>query len=178
MKKKTAILLFSLFVFDITGYFIVFNVQRCIIRSNIKQQIRKELPPEQLTLIVDSGIGKTELRWKEKGEFRYHGEMYDVVRSEVKQNGITNYYCIADKAETQLYRQLAAYIRMNVDDQDNSIQGKLFLIKIYHSIYLTFTNRFTVILQMQEINNSDRVNFYQSQPIDVDRPPPKITIPA
>jgi hypothetical protein len=66
-------------IFDIAGYILVFNLQRFNIRSKIKRQIQQELPLQQLTRIIDSGIEISELGWKEENVFRYHAEMYHIV---------------------------------------------------------------------------------------------------
>jgi hypothetical protein len=173
MKKLITILLLALFVFDITGFFLVFNIQRSFIRNNIKHQIRQELPREHLTVIIDSGRGKSEIKWREKDEFRYKGEMYDVVRSGTGGNGITYYYCIDDKAETQLYRKMEKLIENTVNNRDNSAMGKTYLIKLYQSVYSLVSNRFVILLQPSDIASFESINLYQSQYSDVDLPPPK-----
>ena len=48
---------------------------------------------------------KTQLEWEHSREFEYRGEMYDVVKSEQRADSVT-YWCIHDKAETQINRQL------------------------------------------------------------------------
>ena len=173
MKKKISILLLILFLFDVTGFFLVFITKREIIRSDIKQQIKKDLPLEELVLIVDSGPEKSEIKWKEKGEFRFKGEMYDVVKCIVNAKGFICYYCIADKAETGLYRQFDGLIQFKLNHNDNTPHGKHFLLKLYKTIYPLIIHPVRILLNASENTCYHKNIFYQSEFTHVDIPPPK-----
>jgi hypothetical protein len=173
MKKNIAILLLLLFSFDIIGYFFVFAIQNWAIRNSIKQQIKQEIPLKNLVLITVDEHKKSEIKWKEDGEFRYHGEMYDVVRSKTRGDGTILYYCIADKAETQLFKQLEQYIGNRINNQENSSKGKTYLIKLFTTIFSLKSNLFRIILLPLDIPLYDKINLYESRLIDVDLPPPK-----
>jgi len=50
---------------------------------------------------------KEEIKWVEADkEFRYRGDMYDIVRTETLADGNMIYHCIADHAETHLYNEI------------------------------------------------------------------------
>jgi len=58
-------------------------------------------------LTFSEQAAKTQLKWEHDREFEYRGEMYDIVKLEQSADSIT-YWCIHDKAETQINRQLDA----------------------------------------------------------------------
>ena len=64
---------------------------------------------EMVRLSFTRQATKTQLRWEHAKEFEYKGEMYDIVKSEEKGDSMV-YWCIWDKAETQINRQMDALI--------------------------------------------------------------------
>lgn len=64
------------------------------------------MPEQELVWLKFSAEeARSELEWEHDREFEYRGQMYDVVRSEVK-GDTTFYLCWPDAAETALNRQL------------------------------------------------------------------------
>jgi hypothetical protein len=98
-----------LFAFHAGGYLVVFNWQQNLVREEINEQMLKGVPDKELILIKipfkiqyeDPSVFK----WIHDKEFRYQGQLYDIVRSE--QVGKTTwFYCIHDKHETMLVSSL------------------------------------------------------------------------
>lgn len=76
------------------------------IREAVKAQIIAGVGQNELVQLSFSNKQiKSELRWEHAREFEYRGEMYDVVRSQQRADSIT-YWCIHDRAETQINQQL------------------------------------------------------------------------
>lgn len=76
------------------------------IREAIKERIMAGVGQnEMVQLRFSLHDAKTQLEWEHSKEFEYQGEMYDVVKSEQRADSVT-YWCIHDKAETQINRQL------------------------------------------------------------------------
>jgi len=109
MAKKyfsAALLLF--FLFNIGGYYFWFKIEQYQMQKNLKNEIRKGLRDEELSLII-----------KPNKEFIYQGEMYDVVRIKVRGDEI-HYYCINDQKE----KQLIATFNKNHDSK-NELEKKI-----------------------------------------------------
>jgi len=136
------------------------------IQKEIKKEIRSGLKDEELTLIIVSHNDESEIQWiKPQKEFRYKGEMFDVVRVKYK-NEKKYYYCINDIKEKRL---IAAFNKNHKSKKGNEKRMKnrsnnqyfqSFLIKIKDncSIHLYFV----------------RCDIkYKSNIIDILSPPPK-----
>jgi len=50
-----------------------------------------------------------EFKWTKPNEFRYKGEMYDIVREETGKDSVT-YYCIHDVKESGLFKRWESYL--------------------------------------------------------------------
>lgn len=116
MKLRVAItlILLSATLFMSSGAFVVFKLQEFLIKKEIKQRIKAGVSESELVLI------KIPVEWETKGneafqrihsrEFRYFGEMYDIVRYE-KHDDTTYYHCIHDVKESALFANLDDLVR-------------------------------------------------------------------
>jgi hypothetical protein len=76
------------------------------IKEAVKERILAGVGQNELVQLTFSLQAiDSELKWEHSKEFEYKGEMYDVVKSEQWADSIT-YWCIHDKAETEINRQL------------------------------------------------------------------------
>ena len=119
MGKRAAILLLLL-LFQSTGYFVIFKIQRMRIRGEIKSQMKQGISEEQLVILKIPNSKQNELiqPWwmMDENEFRYYGKMYDVVRK-WERGDTTWYYCLEDEKESLLFADLDERIR---DQLNNS----------------------------------------------------------
>jgi len=83
---------------------------------------------EMVRLVFSVNDAKTALKWEHSKEFEYRGEMYDIVKSEGKTDSVI-YWCIRDKDETQLNRQLESLVALATgsDPQHQSSLNNLFI---------------------------------------------------
>ena len=80
---------------------------------------------------------RTLLQWEGDNEFRYQGEMYDVIDKKVE-NGKLHIRCISDKKETSLVKN---YRKMSRDDFDGSSKKRSsLLLKLFSSFYTPAVN--------------------------------------
>jgi len=108
MRKTFPLILTFIFLFNIGGYFLWFSIVQMSIKERIEQKIKSGLKEEDLSLIIVPINNKSGIQWIIGGkEFRYQGEMYDVVHSKIKGRQ-KYYYCINDHKEKQL---IANYTR-------------------------------------------------------------------
>ncbi|MDQ3047741.1 MAG: hypothetical protein M3R27_09355 [Bacteroidota bacterium] len=116
MKKAAVILLLGIFLFNLGGYFVAFKALEFQAKKEIKAQIKNGIPENEMIRIVINSSNSSELDWiKSDKEFRYKGEMYDIVRIEIKNSG-TEYFCIQDKQEKILFANLEDHIRQHISD--------------------------------------------------------------
>lgn len=87
---------------DTGGYFLWFSILQNGIRREMKKEIVEGLAGEDLEVVIIPAGRQSEFQWIKPGkEFRYKGEMYDVVRSRVDGQN-TYYHCIRDSREKKL----------------------------------------------------------------------------
>ena len=87
------------------GYRIIFAFHQYEIKEEVKQQLLASLPETALD-IVDAESNKDAIDWEEEGrEFYLHGQMYDVAFTK-KVNGRILIYCLNDKREDKLLKDL------------------------------------------------------------------------
>jgi hypothetical protein len=124
MRKPVSILLAFIFLFNIGGHYLWFAVLQKSIKEGVEKQITKGLKEEALSIVTVPVKGETGINWIKPGkEFRYRGEMYDVVYSKIEGQDKL-YFCINDNKEKQL---IAAYHKANNSkkDTDKRIKSNL-----------------------------------------------------
>jgi hypothetical protein len=142
-KYCISVLFVAVFLFNIERDYVVFTLLQNNIQREIKQQIRKGLKEEDLSLIVTDTHNESEIRWIKPGkEFRFEGELYDIVKTRIIDQK-TCYYCIRDIKEKQL---IANYTKThnNRKRAENTIkklsQNPLFFQKITTSFNISSTD--------------------------------------
>lgn len=104
-----ALFLLGLMFFINQGAFVQFKVRQYQVKKEIKHRIKAGIPQQELDVIKVPLEWEKEknkdFKWIEGHEFRYKGEMYDVVKSE-QHEGETWYYCIKDEKEKALFVEL------------------------------------------------------------------------
>lgn len=98
-------LLLMVFLLTITvGNHLYFTIRRSQIRADIKYQIKNGVPESQLFVIRFHA--NDEPLWTKPGkEFKLGEHMFDIVRTEEGDN-FTDYHCINDVQEKQLFSDL------------------------------------------------------------------------
>lgn len=132
MKKLLSILFLFIFLFNLSGYYFVFNVMQKSARKEMKALIKKNIPKTDLEKLV---ISENEMNspdifnFKDDNkEFIYNGKLYDII-SETKDGSNTIFYCINDKNEEKLFAGLHEHIRNNYDQNVPSKSRSGLLIK-------------------------------------------------
>ncbi len=167
MRKLISITLVFTFLFNIGGYYLWFSVIQYGIQKEIRGEIAAGVKDEDLTLIVISDNEESEIIWiKPNKEFRYNGEMYDVVK--IKDlPGKKQYYCINDTKEEQL---IAAFDKTHNTKKESEKKVKR---TFNYSFYLqpSIINKlvYPIGFTFPPINN-----FYTSSATEIHSPPPKL----
>lgn len=101
----------------------IFQIQH---RRNVFQSIEKGTIEEDLILFkfskddLESGLSHVE--WVEENEFRIDGEMYDVVKREVKKDSVY-VYCFHDEKESVLYSAIVKIFKKLFGDDRNNLKN-------------------------------------------------------
>jgi hypothetical protein len=118
-----------------TGTFLWVYWHKLEVKEEVKERMMSGMADQELVLLkFTEREARTQLEWEHAGEFEYRGQMYDVVRSEVK-GDTTFYYCWLDEAETELNRQLAELVgEANEKGPEKRMQYRR-LFEFFQSLY-------------------------------------------
>lgn len=118
-----AVLLLLCFCCTTVGTTVLFFSLRYQVRKEVKAQLKQGVPEHQLTRFAFSRTAPpADVQWIHEREFRFHGALYDVVRSE--QHGDTTvYYCINDYAEQRLFASLDTLVGETLNTSKSAKSG-------------------------------------------------------
>jgi len=164
--KLTSIFLLTCLCCALLGYHLVFHVQLATVKSEMKAFLRNQKDHKELTQLILSKTESHHLHWEDENEFRYRGEMYDVI--EMKSTGDTViFHCIADEKETTLFNQ---YQKNNKRNGSSS-----FIFQLITASYILPTNH---LLQQPEkaiqSHFRDQSPSLKNPPSTVPQPPPNV----
>ncbi len=128
MRKGFAILLLVVSLYPFLGTKAILLLRKERIRETVKERILAGVGQNELVeLSFSLQAIETELEWEHSKEFEYKGEMYDVVKAEQQADSIT-YWCIHDKAETEINRHLDQLTALETgkDPQHKAALGNFF----------------------------------------------------
>lgn len=171
LRQITSILLLIIMSLGIAGYYPVFRLFQYRIRQEVKIRIKRRVPENQLYEI--SPEKESDLEWIRPGiEFRYHHNMYDVVRKEIR-DGKDVYFCINDKQEQTLFSSLDEIVKSQMNEKSNPYSKSVkSFAKIFFNLFLVDSFKNTFFLTALEINTLFSV--YIPEPVTTKfYPPPK-----
>ncbi len=164
LKKCCAIVIFFVFVLSQIGHQLVFELAKWDAKTTIAQNIKNN----KFQGVVEKITETPQLSWEEKDhEFELNGQMYDVVKKEVKGQKII-YYAINDSKESNL---------LEVYNQTQHHNNSKLALK-YNSIECVLVNQSEKKLILALISNKFNVlhNSYQNNHLNKDFPPPQFFI--
>ncbi|WP_339787225.1 MAG: hypothetical protein ACMVP2_05630 [Imperialibacter sp.] len=174
-KRNCAYVFLFSFLFNYFGICTIFEVQQFIIRREVKEQIEAGVPDDKLHKLSFAVDQIPNLEWEEEGrEFRFKGQMYDIVRREVVADSVY-YFCINDVKETNLV-MLDELVRKHMDDDSGPISKTTRKVtKTVKSLKFSASEKlFTYgILVPKSTIDSSFAHFYSSPCIELVGPPPK-----
>jgi hypothetical protein len=90
--------------------YIWYSFERENIRAGVKSRIRSGIDRKELTMIsLHTSILDSELHWVKPHEFRFRGEMFDVVETTVS-NDTVHYLCYPDEKENILNKKITGMV--------------------------------------------------------------------
>jgi actin-related protein len=151
------------------GFYLNFEIEQFRIKEEIKDKIINNLPEKDLTLVKISSRDKEKITWTEDSkEFRYNGNMFDVVNIKIKSD-TTCYYCFNDEKESQLFTNLDKLVKEQTDNsRSRTCEKKQDITYFFHEFSFRQCLTGTLVLYL------DYLSTYKSISTDVLSPPPRI----
>lgn len=125
-------MLVSVLIFHLFGYFAVFKVMQQNIKKQIKTTIKQGVPENELHCFrfpADKDLQREMgIRWLEKKEFTYKGNMYDVVHKQ-SDGEFVIYKCVNDTQEKVLFAGLDKQLRNAMNKESKNSKTLNLLLK-------------------------------------------------
>lgn len=125
-------------LFQSTGMYLMHSVQVAYVRHEMKQRIKAGVPEEDLVVLK---ITKQEEQNPDiferihSREFRYRGEMYDIMR--VKKSADTTWYtCIHDVKESKLFENLENIVAWHLSHDKQEKKRQEIMLGFFTKVYL------------------------------------------
>ncbi len=168
MKKILSILLVSVFFYNIIGFYLNYSMEQFRIKEEVKEKIISSLPESELTILKISSSDKGKISWLDEGkEFRYKGEMFDLVKTK-QGTDTTCYYCFCDSRENKLLSSLDKLVREQSDRSQSRSVHKNQVIN-----YFFQETSFTQFNHESSVQYPTYVSGHQFIDTDVLTPPPR-----
>lgn len=168
MKKVISIVIILVLFYSMVGYYIDFKIEQFQLKESIKERLIKKLPDNELTLLKISHEKLNRLNWTEEGrEFRYEGNMYDVVKIKIV-GDTAYYYCFNDEKENKLITSVDKLIKEQTHNTKSKNSNKKPVINyFFNKSILSFAANETIF------HYFDYSPIYTSLKPDILSPPPK-----
>ena len=160
------------FLFSLLGWYPSYYLLRKSIKREMKQRIAATKDDSNSRYFIFTNEQYANLNWTEENEFRYDGEMYDIISEEKSEHGVL-LYCFHDTRDSWLYDELT---RQHDNNSANSGKANNMqrLLQSVHIVY-TVPERPELICQICSREfNFDYRRSYTSHISDVCSPPPEV----
>lgn len=170
-----AVLVLLVFLFNMTGVYILFKVEQTHIRKSIKHQIKANIPIDQLHKFVLSHSSYKELNWiRPNIEFRMGNDMYDIVHLVLCGDSI-QLQCVNDKEEAILFAKLDELLQKKMEQESNTPSSPINkVMKKMKLVYIKYANNISLINKTtnEAFKIASIMNFYCSPYLEIQCPPP------
>ncbi|MCF8372439.1 MAG: hypothetical protein K9H64_12495 [Bacteroidales bacterium] len=143
-------------------------------RAEVKRILKESIPESELVQIFVSMAKITSIHWTKEGkEFRFMDQMYDVVKSVSKSDGVL-FYCLHDAKESKLFENLDSFIESHVaDNPKNQKNAKRLMGFSIKDFFYPEKLEFNISENTFNRNFIQPENKYISPFLYLDTPPPK-----
>jgi hypothetical protein len=143
------------------------------IENEFAQIINQNIASGILTILSFDKNQVKSLHWLKKNEFRYKGDMYDVVMAKNGQDGKLYYYCFLDKKEKHLLVQLEKHVNRNIADNDKNQKNERNFIKNIVKDFFPVGQGFYLACNSIDLDFNTGNSDYHSVNPENNTPPPK-----
>ena len=174
MKKTATILVICVFVFNTIGFLAIHPFMSMYYKYLGMEQADKPSKEEMVELLIfnkeDIQKGKIDFKWIHSREFKYNGDMYDIVKKEESDKQLM-VQCINDTKEKKLEEEFEKRVHKNSSEDKRLPSGKNILnILLFEPIR---SEQIRNDLVYEQSFNNWRTDFYQSTFLDIPSPPPR-----
>lgn len=165
----------ALLLIQMQGTWLVFKLQQTAIRHEVKQQIKAGVPASDLVVLRIAKVWEethnARFEREHSKEFRFHGEMYDIIHSR-DEGDTTVYICIHDVKESGLFADLERLTEEKIDQPINK-KSRESLQQLIAAKYVQKAFSLSFVRSASYISRWPMNEQLESENLQVDSPPPK-----
>jgi len=140
------------------------------------QRAEKPSEEEMIEMLVfnkeDILEGKTDFRWIHSREFKYNGDMYDIVTKEETAEQLI-VYCINDTKEKKLEEEFEKKVQKNsFEDKQHPTTHNYNFVSLSEPVR---SEQIASTVECDSVFNYWLTELYQSLHLDILSPPPRLT---
>ena len=126
-------------------YILIYKSFEIKYKKEVKQIIKAGIPQEQLIMFAfHKSIYYKEIsnfKWTKKNEFRYKSEMYDIIKTE-NRNDSVYFYCFHDLKESDLFKNLDFAVYNYLQRNPSKNKEMFSLLTSFNQFYFTEFNNY------------------------------------
>lgn len=141
--------------------------------------LRADMPSEEemIELLIfnkdDIENNKIDFRWIHSREFKYNGDMYDIVKKKETDKQLI-VYVINDTKEKKLEEEFEKRVHKNsTDDKQRSTTNSFNFVSISEPVR---SEQIEIAITHKSVFSNLRTNSYKSLHLDIPSPPPRLVV--
>lgn len=174
MKKIASILILSLFIYNTIGFLAIHPFMSMYYKYIGMQRADNTSEEEMIELLVfnkeDILEGKIDFRWIHSREFKYNGDMYDIVKKEETDKELI-VYCINDTKEKKLEEEFEKRVHKNSTEDKQHPTINNYNISLSEPVQ---SEQIGIAVVYETAFNYLRTDSYKSLYLDILSPPPRL----
>jgi hypothetical protein len=174
LKRFISILLLFFFIYNSIGFLAIYPILSAYYKYLGMQEAKMPSKEEMIELLVfnkeDILNQKINFKWIHSREFRYNGDMYDIVKKEENETQLI-VYCINDTKEKRFEDEFEKRVHQNTSENKQRPSAN-FQINILLSEAVQNENMSTELLP-EYIFREQLIFGYKSHHLEIPSPPPR-----
>jgi hypothetical protein len=168
-------LLLLIITLPFAGTYTWLQIEKAIIKKLVKQQLMHGLEDDELVKFefLKKEIN-SKVRWHDKNEFEFNGNLFDIVRRVESEQTLT-FWCFKDEEETKLKQKIATLLENELNQDEQRKEKKERTLHFYKNLFckagFVFESGQYVLTNKYCITNSIQYSTYLFSPPS---PPPRL----
>lgn len=170
IRAVISLLIVVVMGFATTAYLVSFKLRQNSIRAEIKTLIKNGAPDSlRFDFYIDEIENDANFTWIHSKEFRYRGEMYDILGTSPTDDGRVLLHCIHDVKESGLFTELDRMVNLGMNSDPQQRNQQQYWHKLFHSLFLTDSESF--LTGFADGQNQHFTFYFNATTVEKSQPP-------
>jgi hypothetical protein len=176
VRRITSILILSFFIYNTIGFLAIQPLLLTYYKHLGRQRADRPSKEEMIERLIfskeDILEGKIDFRWIDSREFKYNGDMYDIVKKDENDKQLI-VYCINDTKEKKLEEEFEKRVHKNSsEDKHHPTTNNYNFVSLSEPVQL---EKIGIALVYKTLFSYWWTDSYKSLNLDIHSPPPRLT---